>query len=1340
MRTDPYRMTQGRVVEPKLLQVQRCPGLWVRLLAVVAGLALTSAVAWGQAVASGTVGGQVTDQGGAVVAGARVQLVDVDTKTPRSTLSNPAGRYDFVDVPPGVYDLTVTHPGFALARVPAQKVDVGLSLTLDVRLEVGTTSTTVDVTASAGAELQTLNATVGSTIAGDSLLLLPNLNRDVSSLSVLQVGVTPSGQVAGVQSDQNAFQVDGGSISDDMAGTSNTYTTSFASNNAPSGVVPTPIESVEEFKVNLSNQTADFNGAAGSQVQLVTKRGTNQFHGALYEYFYASNVGAANTWKDDHTPSGNLPYTPLPKTHRNHYGAALGGPLLPNWASGKTYFFGNFEGYDYPNATTVEKYVPTALMRAGVIQVPNSAGVYSAYNLNPYPVTVNGKTYNPATCVGGGLCDPRGLGLNSIVNQLWSKYMPLPNDPQSGDLYNTQGYRSTVDLPQTQRFGVLRLDHDFGARNHFTVSDRYYTFNQLTSGQVDIGGAVGSDTFGQGASTFSKPQKGEYFVTGLTTNITPTLTNDFHFNYLRNYWSWADAGGTPQLPGLGAALEIGGESSNALVPYNVDTQSTRQRAWDGHDQSYRDDLTLLHGNHFLQFGGSYNRNFDFYTRNDNGIATDAYPVYQVGSGSGLVTTAYQPAGLPSSQSSNWQNLYAEVLGIVSQPQVMYTRSGTSLTLNPATSPIAVHAIVPSYNFYLSDSWHIRPSLTLTYGLGYAIEMPPYELNGKQVQIVDQANPSVPLNLAGYMAKKQQAALAGQVYDPTVGFATVRNVGSGEKYPFDPFYGELSPRLAAAWNPNFKDGILGKLLGSGKTVVRGGYSRIYGRLNGGRVVGSPVLGAGLEQVDQCIGASITGQCLGINGVDPNSAFRIGTDGLSFPLPVTPTLPQPYYPGVNGAISAADGAGVDPKLRPDRSDQFNFTIQRALSSKLIVEAGYVGRIIRDEYNLVNIDAVPTMTTLGGQTFASAFANLYQEVSASQTITAQPFLETALGGAGSKYCSGYASCTAAVASLQKSAIVSTQVYNLWSALNAAPSWTLGRTLLASPAVNGGNVGTQLTSYEMASSVGFGNYNAVFLRFTSRDWHGLTAQSNFTWSRALGTADSAQSSSSQTVVDPWNMHDSYGPQNFDIRFTYNLVMLYKLPFFRGQHGVLGRVLGGWAVAPLFTAQSGSPVEVSIGTGSASDAQSYGEEYGNSNVAVENAQLTTAFTGGNSAHYNVNVASGAGVNGNPSVGGSGINLFANPNAVFSQFRPLILGYDNNASGAGPIRGFPTWNLDATLSKEIRATERVGATLSVQVYNALNHFQPSTPSLNIDSPQTWGVVTAQANTPRTMEFGLRVHF
>jgi hypothetical protein len=695
-----------------------------------------------------------------------------------------------------------------------------------------------------------------------------------------------------------------------------------------------------------------------------------------------------------------------------------------------------------------------------------------------------------------------------------------------------------------------------------------------------------------------------------------------------------------------------------------------------------------------------------------------------------------PSGLPTSQVSNWSNLYAEALGMVSQPQVMYTRAGPQLNLLPSGEPTSIHAIVPSYNMYFTDSWHVRPSFTLTYGLGYEIEMPPYEEQGKQVQLVDDSDQ--PISLNSFLQQKEKAALAGQVYEPTIGFATTPNVAGGGKYPFKPFYGQFSPRMAAAWNPHSQNSLLNKIFGNKQTVIRGGYSRIYGRLNGGRVVGSPVLGAGLEQVVQCIGASSSGQCLGTGGVTPANAFRIGTDGLTAPLPpVTPTLAQPYIPGVGGNAQAGDGAGVDINFRPDRSDEFNLTVQRALSQKLVIEAGYIGRIIRDEYQLVNIDAVPTMTTLNGQTFAGAFANLYQEVSGGQAIQAQPFLEAALGGAGSSYCKAYASCTAAVAALQKTNITTTQVYTLWSALNAAPSWTLGRTLLASPAVNGGAVGSQLTSYQLASSNGYGNYNATFLSFTARDWHGLTARSNFTWSRALGTGSSAQSSSSQTVLDPWDMHVSYGSQGFDIRFVYNLAMIYHTPRF---HGLAGRVLSGWSIAPLFTAQSGSPLEVGIGTGSTADSQSFGEEYGNSNTATENAVLFAPYTGGNSAHDHVTVASGAGVNGNLSAGGSGINMYTNPGAVYSEFRRLILGLDTSGGGAGVVRGFPTWNLDTTVSKDIRATERIGATLIFQFTNILNHFQPSNPSLNIDSPQTWGVVSGQANSPRQMEFGLRVHF
>ena len=255
--------------------------------------ALTSGMSFAQSAATGTVSGQVADQQGGVLSGADVKLIDSGTKSIRSTVTNDSGRYDFFNIPPGSYDLTVAKAGFTLAKFSAQKVDVGLALTLNATLQVGSMTTTVEVQASAAAELQTTNSTIGSTISGDSLLLLPNLGRDATALAVLQVGVTPSGQVAGTQTDQNIFQLDGGNNSDDMAGNYSAYTVS--NGGGSSGVAPTPVESVEEFKVGITNQTADFNGAAGSQVQMVTKRGTNQFHGALYDYYFATKVGAANT-------------------------------------------------------------------------------------------------------------------------------------------------------------------------------------------------------------------------------------------------------------------------------------------------------------------------------------------------------------------------------------------------------------------------------------------------------------------------------------------------------------------------------------------------------------------------------------------------------------------------------------------------------------------------------------------------------------------------------------------------------------------------------------------------------------------------------------------------------------------------------------------------------------------------------------------------------------------------------------------------------------------------------------------------------------------------------------
>jgi hypothetical protein len=1309
--------------------------------------AVLAVPAFGQNTSSGTIAGLVSDSQGAAVPGAELRLTDKATNTLRKFTSNETGRYSIFNLNPGVYDLSVTKPGFAESKLQNQKVEVGLVLTLDVVLQPGNTSTTIEVSASVGAELQTVNATVGSTISGVQLENLPNLGRDANALFTLQPGVSPTGNVAGTVSDQNGFQLDGGNNSSDMDGNQSVYTLTSgtitgSAGGTPSGVVPTPIETIEEFKVATANQTADFNGSGGGQVQMVTKRGTNQFHGAVYEYLLSSYF-SANYWKNDHTPSGGLPYTPLPKTHQNRYGASLGGPLTPSFWGGKTYFFFNYEARRFPQSTTFERYVPTALLKAGVIQLPNSAGVYQAYNLNPYPVTVGGKTYLPATCPAGA-CDPRGIGLNPIVSQIWA-HMPAPNDPQSGDGYNTQGYLFSVGIPQTSDNYTTRIDHDFGENWHLMTSYRYYKFNQNTTNQTDIGGLLGGSV-GQGVATAPRDQKPGYWVAGLTTILSPTLTNDFHYSYLRNYWEWGTDGAPPQLPGLGGAVEIGGEtaSTNALIPYNVNSQSVRQRFWDGQDHEFRDDLSWVKSNHLLQFGGSYQHNYNYHQRDDNGAGIFNNTVYQVGGATGGINfvSAYIPTTVPSNQVANWNNYYTEVLGIVSQPQVLYTRSGTNLALQPLGTNLFDQVTIPYYNVYFSDTWHMRKDFTLTYGLGYQIEMPPTEANEKQVMLVDQKGNQI--GTEAYLNAKRAAALQAQVYNPNFGFATIGNVTGKPKYPYDPFYGGLSPRIAVAWNPSYSDGFMGKIFGS-QTVIRGGYSRIFGRLNGVAQVLDPLLGAAYAQPVSCIGASISGQCLGASGVNATTAFRIGTDGMSAPLPgVSTNLEQPFYPGQNGNAAAGDATVLDKNFRPDRSDVFDFTIQRQLSQKVSLEVGYIGRIIKNEFQLVNLDAVPTMMTLGGQTFANAFGSLYQQVAAGQTVTPQPFFESVMGGPSSSYCKAYASCTAAVASLQKTQITGTQVYTLWSQLSKANSWTLGRTLPDSAPA-------QTASIYQATSLGYGNYNAAFFSFTMKDWHSLTARSNFTWSRALGTVGLTQSTSSTTVLDPWNLQSMYGPQPFDIRFVYSMSMVYSPKWFQGK-GLIHTLLGGWNFAPLFTAQSGAPLEVNISGGGTSNCQSFGESNCSSDSTYENAVLLAPYTAGNSAHENVTSSTTVGSSGNPSKGGSGLNLFADPSAVYAEFARLVLGLNGTGGGAGVLRNLPTWNLDMAISKDFRIPlrEGMGLTFNAQFANMLNHFQPSfasgsttngsTTYLNIDNPQNFGVLTQQGNTPRQIEFGLRLRF
>ncbi len=184
-------------------------------------------------------------------------------------------------------------------------------------------------------------------------------------------------------------------------------------------------------------------------------------------------------------------------------------------------------------------------------------------------------------------------------------------------------------------------------------------------------------------------------------------------------------------------------------------------------------------------------------------------------------------------------------------------------------------------------------------------------------------------------------------------------------------------------------------------------------------------------------------------------------------------------------------------------------------------------------------------------------------------------------------------------------------------------------------------------------------------QNWRGLTLRSNLTFSRALGNGGTTQNGI--TSMDTFNRDTDYRALGHDINWVYNLIALYDIRAFSDQRGLVGKILGGWSVAPLFTAQSGSPL--CVGTGN----ESFGSWMGGCAV------VTTPYTAGNSAHGDIVATGTAGRAGNPSAGGSGINMFTDPQATYQTFRPMILGVDGRFGGL--LRGFPGWNLDASVGR-----------------------------------------------------------
>jgi hypothetical protein len=1396
--------------------------------------------AFAQATNSGTITGTVTDATGAFIPDATVTVYDPSTKTTRSTTSNKNGQFILQNIQPGVYDVKSSKSGFSTDQISALTVSVGTQTTANFKMAVGAESTTVEVT-SVGADLQTMNAGTGATVDPALVEDLPTTGREVSTFVTLQPGVTPGGQVAGTTADQASFTLDGGNNNSDMDGTGNTYLTSFATTNtagatstSTAGVMPVPQDSIEEFKVTTTGQTADFNNSSGFNAQMVTKRGRDKVHGGVWEYYLDNNFNA-NSWSNNFktatycgynninststpacqtpVPTGVTPgiyaggygggtgYTPKPDYHYSRFGANIGGPISPYVLGGKTYLFADFEGFRFPNAGTYERTVPSyAFLNTGLTNTFSGGIGYSAAALQA--------------------ADPRGIGLNPTLKNFYQTQLPLAPASGSGSLgtgtfdtscallsssycdqVNIIGFQANVAIPQTSNFLATRLDHDFGQKWHLMASYRYYKLVNTTSNEVSLCGAAPVTTTpcnGVLTALTPRPQVPWYGVVGLTTNISNSLTNDFHYSYTRNLWQYKGPGDPPQVAGAGAAIEpFGDNTTSVLSPYNVNSQNTRTRTWDGKDNFFTDNVTKLKGDHLIQIGGQYQHNFNYHLRTDNGATINYQPLYLLGDtlGAGNIfssattftkpTTGISnpnnvavPAGVGGGANQNWNRYLAAYYGFVTDTQVLntYQTVASVLTLQPPSTPYGAHTTIPYYNIYATDTWHLKPSITLNAGISYALEMPPTEKNGQETLFTDAVGNAIYVD--DYLNARKAAALAGTVYEPTIGFSNVNSPTLNRKYAYDPFYAGVSPRISASWNPKFKSKGLNKMFGNGATVVRGGYGRIFGRINGVAEVLNPLLSPPIILATQCQflqKAATVGGTPACNSVGYNDstaarfgATTSGLDGIVFPTAASAlpgTIGNVYRPGIDGP-GIATSSPLDPSLRPNDVDTINFSIQRQVNRRSLVEVGYIGRLIHHEYQYLNPNTVPYMMTMGGQSFEQAYVNIetalgcaYSSSQCSQAtatqasvanLAKQAFFEAALGGTTSAYCTGYANCTQAVVTKQLSNFKTQKVFSLWKALDnnnmgaaASPGFIFGRSLMGTPITNAagfGGTGQIVSGATMATGQGYSNYHGGYVTYKMSGLHGITFQSNLTFSKALGLAVVNQSSSSGAAQDSFNLSQQYGKQTFDQKLIFNALMSWSTPWYKTQRGVVGRIAGGWTLAPVVAAGTGQPQTCTTNNGS----QSFGGDDGSSISDSESCIFTQRYSAGYHTHRGVlGGPDAAGISVGTSVHAGGlsaaVNEFKNPGAVYDSTRPAILGLDAK-DPAGTFQGLPYLNLDMSIKKKILIYKGVGLEASGVFSNMLNHMEFANPSLSIATPASFGVTKSQGNSPRTIQAGIRASF
>ncbi len=1274
-------------------------------------LGLQGVCGFAQTASTGTMLGTVHDSSGAIVAGAQVEITNSSVGFHRQIAASTEGSYKFVQLPPGTYEVKVTATGFQGAALSVT-VNVAESALADVTLSVGSDVQTVQVSSSnSEVSLQTTNSSVGEVMDHEQIANLPTVQRQITQLVYLQPGTTPliggaegtvgGGSVSGGRVDQNSMTLDGINVTDESEGgyLVNGLIASF----------PIPVDAVQEFRGTVSNPTEDQNRSGGGQFALTVRRGSNDWHGLAYDYYQNAALNA-NSWSNNRTGA------PRPGLISNRFGGTFGGPFFKD----KAYFFLAYEGFRFPNSANVTQLGITEPLRTGILRFKDAAGNLNSYNFNP----ANGPLTSACGPTGNQPCDPRGVGLSPIISQYF-KFYPVANSLTAGDGgINTGGIQGPVSIPAHTDFGVARFDYSlnqaWSAFVYFLDSQQH----QATTDQIDFNPAVTKGKLL--VSTSSLPLYPRALVTGTTGQLTPSLTYDFRFGFNQQGFNFAREIPQNILPGAGYPIQLAYGVSGVKyldAPGNDSINTLPKEGALVKEWQFNNSVNWVKANHLISGGVNYIHSNQYHYRLTQG-GSIATPVAQITSGSYTqIPASERPPTCSASRTANclptgvlaeWNELYASLLGQWDYTSFFNSRDAKGNVVDSVTSPPSYDQTGEHFEFMASDTWQIKPSLTLSYGINLTYETPYRDINGKDYLLVDGSNNLI--KPAELLNQKLQAANKGAVYNTTMYYVHPAQLGGRGIYPAS---FTLGPRIGAAWNPALKGRILGSLLGDHKTVIRGGLALMHDQILGIQtelygIIGNQLIATqNLTTAPTCDGAGTPGP----GCVAGSSPFRVGVDGLVYTGNPT-AFSIPYAPKAANAVTGASfgvtgGDGLDPNFHPGKIYGLNTSIQRQMAWGSQIEVGWIGRFGRELANSANVNAPPTtigdLSGQASQSFAAAFDALAKQLRSgvsATNVTPQPWFENSIG----------AGATIQIASNNSTAIVQNNVSSVFTAAKGVDAML--QKAGKAPVDN-----RQFQTLAFQTNMGWSNYNAGFVSFRKRTNNGLSLVFNYTLAKCLDT-DGRQSDSLNGHLDnPYNPAYAYGACMTDVRQVGQAYGSYNLPFFAQASGLTGHLLGGWSTAYIVTASTGSTLEVTQGN-------TTGYSSGNTDgpTVVKTGPIPSL-----SPHH---LANGS------------YNVFANPTAALANMRYVNLSTDTFRSNRGAFYGIGQWNVDFNVQKSTKLTERVSSKFTLDFFNLLNHANLITPALNYNAQPGFGAVTQDQSAwgnnissgPRRIQASLRVIF